>query len=95
MDYLNALLIEGIVSSKPIVNGNGSAKRCSFVVSSLHRGNKKGTEKEIRVWVMFRNAKLVDAIARNARDGRKVRIVGRIASDEDNDVYIESEHIEY
>jgi hypothetical protein len=44
---------------------------------------------------MLRNTNLVQGATKNAYAGRGVRVVGRIASDEDNNIYIEAEHIEY
>jgi hypothetical protein len=97
LNDLNSILLEGTVSGKPCVDGEGEAKRCSFVVSSLrYVENGENTRKqETRVCVMVRNSAMVQAVLKHVYDGRNLRIVGWIAVDEDGCVYIEAEHVEY
>lgn len=94
---LNSILIEGAVSGKPCMVGEGKAVRCSFVVSNLRyfRDGENIKEQKTRVWVMLRGIELVKVAAVKVRDGRVVRVVGRLSTDEDNIPYIEAEHIEY
>jgi hypothetical protein len=42
-----------------------------------------------------RKENLVKAACTNAYNGRGIRVVGRIADDEQHDIYIEAEHVEY
>jgi hypothetical protein len=96
MNNLNSILLEGTVSGGPcVVKERGM--RCSFVVSSLHcfKDGKHMKKQETRVWVMIRNPNLVDVALVKAGDGRGVRVVGRIAMDEDGGIYIEADHVEY
>lgn len=100
VNNLNSVLIEGTVcpATWAWLKSEGNIKRCSFVVSSLRyfKDGKSIKEQETRIWVMLRNTKLVEIAAAEVRDGRGVRIVGRLATDkEDNIPYIEAEHIEY
>jgi hypothetical protein len=98
MNNLNSILLEGVISGKPYVVKEGKTERCSFVVSSLHY-QRKGRDfegQETRIRVMLRGNGLVAAVTKPAHDGRRVRVVGRIArGGEDNDIYIEAEHVEY
>jgi single-stranded DNA-binding protein len=97
LSNLNSVLIEGVVSGKPDITGKGREKFCSFVLSSLRyfRNAKDVERRETRVWVMIRDANLVKAALERAYAGRGLRVVGRIASDEDGCTYIEAEHVEY
>jgi hypothetical protein len=97
MVNLNLILLEGTVSGKPGVVKEGGVERCSFVVSSLGyvRAGKGVASRETRVWVMVRDPGLVKSAIQHAYDGRGMRAVGRLTSDEDGDLYIEAEHIEY
>jgi hypothetical protein len=95
MNHLNSILLEGTISGKPRVDGEGNTKRCSFVLSSLRRDRLR-VETETRVAVMLRDINLVEAAIKNARDGRGVRVVGRLANTEaGGGVYIEADHVEY
>jgi hypothetical protein len=89
MNNLNSILLEGVVSGDPARVGKGASKCCSFIVSSVH-----GTQ-EVRVRVLVRKENLVKAACTNAYNGRGIRVVGRIADDEQHDIYIEAEHVEY
>jgi TolB-like protein len=42
---------------------------------------------------MIRNVKLAEVVETKARDGRGVRVVGRLAED-NSGIYVEAEHIE-
>jgi hypothetical protein len=98
VNNLNSVLIEGTVSGNLNIIKTGKEICCSFVVSSLQyfSGGKRIKERETRVWVMLRNTKLVKVAAVKIRDGRGVRIVGRLAADEgDNALCVEAEHLEY
>jgi hypothetical protein len=96
MNHVNSILLEGFISGKPGVVKEGGAKRCCFVVSSIRWDRWEEAKTETRIWIMLRGAKLVNGAIRNAKDGHKVRVVGRIANDgEDNGIYIEAEHVEY
>jgi hypothetical protein len=81
------------------VNENGE-KRCFFVVSSWWRQyNSRGElvrSYETRVRVVIFSSMLAKAAEKNARDGRGVRVVGRlIGTVEDSSICIVAEHIEY
>ena len=99
---LNSIIIEGSVSGKyRLVEENGIA-RCSFVLSSKRYymlGMGAIEEQETRVRIMVRNPNkkkgLADVVMEQARDGRRLRIVGRIAADLDGGIYIEAEHIKF
>jgi hypothetical protein len=95
MNNLNSILLEGIVSGKPCVAGKGETKRCSFVVTSSRYVPGRVSAQETRVWVMIRNSDRVKAALEHAYAGRGLRVVGRIAGDEDGCIYIEAEHVEY
>jgi hypothetical protein len=52
---------------------------------------------EILVMVVFRGVKQAKAVVKNACNGRRVRVVGRLAEGHDGlcGLLIEAEHIEY
>jgi hypothetical protein len=98
MNNLNSVLIEGTVSGSLNVVREQGVARCSFVLSSLRYlwEGKTIQKQETRVWITLRNTKLVDGAIAKICGGRGVRVVGRLALDEeDNGLYIEAEHIEY
>jgi hypothetical protein len=95
MNNLNSVLLEGTISGKPCVAGKGATKRCSFVIASLRYVPGRVSAQETRIWVMVRNSDRVKAALEHAYDGRGLRVVGWLASDEDGGICIEAEHIEY
>jgi single-stranded DNA-binding protein len=98
MNNLNSVLIEGAVSGGLTMVKTGKEVCCSFAVSSLRyfKDGKRIEEQETRIGVMVRGIKLVEAAVIKARDGRGVRVVGRLANTEKGGgVYIEADHIEY
>jgi hypothetical protein len=96
MNHLNSVLLEGTVSGKICIAGKGTAKRGTFVLASLRSGCAKGVREETRIWVMIRSPSLVAAAEAHAYNGRGVRVVGRLACGEDDNVpYIEADHVEY
>jgi hypothetical protein len=98
MSNLNSILIEGVIDGTLTLYGRGKTKRCSFALSSLRHVREGETTKkqETRVGVMIRGTKMVEAAIENAKDGRGVRVVGRLANTEQGGgIYIEAEHVEY
>jgi single-stranded DNA-binding protein len=96
VNNLNSILFEGTVSGEVHVTGEGKAERCTFALSNLRWDRRNGKKTETRVGVIIRDTKLVEDAIKNARDGRGARVVGRIATDEeDNALYIEAEHVGY
>jgi single-stranded DNA-binding protein len=93
---LNSILIEGIVSGNPGLVKEKEAARCSFVICNTRyvMDRKKMRTKETRVQIMVRDAKLAEVAEAKAREGRRARVVGRIAEGKSG-IYIAAEHIEY
>jgi hypothetical protein len=97
MNNLNSILLEGVIDGTLTLYGRGKAKRCSFGLSSLRevREGKNIKKQETRVGVMIRGASAEVAVEQ-ARDGRGVRVVGRLANvEQGGGIYIEAEHVEY
>jgi hypothetical protein len=100
MSNLNSTLLEGTVYGDPVMTGEGDGTYCSFTVLSLrflNHGTRKAprmVRHETRVRVTVRGVKFAEVSAENAQDGRRVRVVGWLAEDNDG-LYIEAEHVEY
>jgi single-stranded DNA-binding protein len=95
MNNLNSILLEGVIDGTLTLYGRGKTKRCSFGLSSLRYVKEKKDVQETRVGVMLRG-KLAEAAAERARDGRGVRVVGRLANvEQGGGIYIEADHVEY
>jgi hypothetical protein len=95
---LNSILIEGTVVGGAELVKVGGAKSCSLIMCSLccFKRGEAAQEQEIRIRIMIRDPGMVDAAIAHARDGRGIRVVGRIAySKDDGVIYIEAEHVEY
>jgi hypothetical protein len=96
MNHLNSILLEGVVSSELAIIGRGKAKRCSFALSSLHRDSVKKMKAETHIGVMVRDTVMVETAIAKARNGRGVRVVGRLANvEQGGGIYIEADHVEY
>jgi single-stranded DNA-binding protein len=97
MNNLNSVLLEGIIDGTLTLRGRGKTKRCSFGLSSLRyvMEGKSIKKQETRVGVMIRG-KSADVAVEQARNGRGVRVVGRLANvEQGGGIYIEAEHVEY
>jgi hypothetical protein len=98
MNNLNSIVFEGFIDGTLTLYGGGKTKRCSFGLSNLRevREGKNIKKQEIRVGVMIRDTKMVEAAVEKARDGRGVRVVGWLANvEQGGGIYIEAEHVEY
>jgi hypothetical protein len=97
---LNSVLLEGTVSGMPCVADENGEKRCSFVMSSLrgeyNRNGKLVRNYETRIRIVITSSARAKAAMENARTGRGLRVVGRLAGTaEDNNICIIAEHVAY
>jgi hypothetical protein len=91
MHDLNSVLLEGKISGDIEVSGEDKNKICHFDIVS--RGYERNLI-EICVPVTLRGSCLVDAAIKNAVQGCRLRVVGRLRVKENN-LYVDVEHIEY
>jgi single-stranded DNA-binding protein len=102
VNNLNSILVEGEVVADPVI-ADGEALVAKFTVLTRSR-NMSGTEEHAHLDVLVAN----DPTSRICRDylrkGRKVRVIGRLATSEEKDgaqffarrfTYILAEHVEF
>lgn len=107
VNNLNSILLEGVVQGAPVSDQTAQGlARCRFTVAS-ERFYKQGTdlEKEVSLFDVEAVSRLAQSCAENLRDGRGVRIVGRLRTSEDiavgptgleyRPVVIVAEHVEF
>jgi hypothetical protein len=98
MNNLNSILLEGVIDGTLKLYGRGKDKHCSFALSNSRevREGKSIKKQETRVGVMIRGTKMVEVAVEKAKNGRGVRVVGRLANvEQGGGIYIEAEHVAY
>jgi hypothetical protein len=110
MNHLNSTLLEGIVLCiSPEIEGENPVAWVKMLLAvhrrrSIKQGvNPSGVYSFIRIWVSTKNKSLMDGLRRHGKEGRTVRVVGRITEERKRSakgameytVFVEAEHLEY
>lgn len=103
MNMLNSIILEGTVKETVVKECNGLKDITLKVETERYFKRSDGTtEKETSLFEVYCIAKLADAIDKYAKNGRGVRVVGRLKQETWNDtgllcskVVILAEHIEF
>lgn len=97
LNALNSILLEGNVIAKPEKRETQSGTTvCNFkITSSRFNRQDETTEEEKSVFDIEACSKLAESCAENCKEGRGVRVVGRLKQCEDGNIKVVAEHVEF